>query len=308
MSEDHRFLLIKAWGCGFWSDMSHVAGQLLLAELTDRIPVIYWGADSLYSSDNPDYIDAFTMYFWPVSNYSVGHLENKNYTFYPSRWNSGNLRSPGYKDFTEIDDYPNRLYREENVLVSNCHVYIQQLQPFIEKNHPAYGWDVKDIYRYIYQKYLNLQPALHREIEDFYNQNMTNKSPILGVHIRSTDKIHERPDLHYVNTLYPNEINHFIENHPVTSIFMLTDNEKILGHYKNLYGDKLIYNEHFRSPNNSPPHYSFPSYNNRQKGIDIIKDTYLAMKCDYFIGNGGSNVSLEISRLKNWPEGTIKLL
>ncbi len=37
-----RFLLIKSWGCGFWSDVDHVMGQLLVAEITNRIPVIYW--------------------------------------------------------------------------------------------------------------------------------------------------------------------------------------------------------------------------------------------------------------------------
>jgi hypothetical protein len=69
--ESNRFLLIKAWGCGFWSDVSHVAGQLLIAELTDRIPVIFWGTGSLYASENPLVKDAFIMYFLPVSNYSV---------------------------------------------------------------------------------------------------------------------------------------------------------------------------------------------------------------------------------------------
>src|SRR5947208_17137630 len=28
-----KFLLIKAWGFGFWSDMDHVLGGLLLAEI-----------------------------------------------------------------------------------------------------------------------------------------------------------------------------------------------------------------------------------------------------------------------------------
>src|SRR5215469_16394010 len=36
-------LLIKAWGAGFWSDVSHVFGGLLLAEVTGRKPVVHWG-------------------------------------------------------------------------------------------------------------------------------------------------------------------------------------------------------------------------------------------------------------------------
>jgi len=36
---EQQFLVIKAWGYGFWSDVSHVLGCLLLAEITGRIPV-----------------------------------------------------------------------------------------------------------------------------------------------------------------------------------------------------------------------------------------------------------------------------
>jgi len=43
-----KFLLIKAWGYGFWSDVSHVLGQLLVAELTGRTPIVHWGQNSLF--------------------------------------------------------------------------------------------------------------------------------------------------------------------------------------------------------------------------------------------------------------------
>src|SRR5262245_6993052 len=44
--EGERFLVIEAWGSGFWSDLCHVLGCLLLAEITGRIPVTHWGANS----------------------------------------------------------------------------------------------------------------------------------------------------------------------------------------------------------------------------------------------------------------------
>ncbi len=40
----------------------------------------------------------------------------------------------------------------------------------------------------------------------------------------------------------------------------------------------------------------------RRKGIEVIKDTYLASKCDFFIGNGYSNVSYAVRRIRDWPE------
>lgn len=43
-----KYLVIKAWGFGFWSDVSSVLGGLLLAEITRRRPVIHWGANSRF--------------------------------------------------------------------------------------------------------------------------------------------------------------------------------------------------------------------------------------------------------------------
>ncbi|MFC9599791.1 O-fucosyltransferase family protein [Peribacillus butanolivorans] len=309
MNESNRFLLIKAWGNGFWSDAEHVIGQLLIAELSGHIPVTFWGADSLYASDEPLVKDAFTMYFLPVSNYSINDLINSNYTYYPFKWNYGNVRLPGTKDLAEFEDVPIRFSRSENVLVSNIHIYVDDLIHWIKQSHPAYGLKVEDVYSYLYQKYLKLQPYLSSEIENFYVKNMKSKHPVLGVHIRGNDKIYECPNLYEINNSYSLEIDHYLKNNPTASIFLLTDCENILARYIELYGHKLIYTDAVRTPDdNVPVHYGLPYYNTKQKGIDIIKDTYLAVKCDHFIGNHTSNVSMAVSRLKDWPEGTIKLL
>lgn len=309
MDESNRFLLIKAWRNGFWSDVEHVIGQLLIAELTNRIPVTFWGADSQYASEEPTVKDAFSMYFLPVSNYTINDLINSNYTHYPVRWNHIDVRLPGTKNFAELDDIPIRFSRSENVLVSNIHIYIDVFIRWIKKSHPAYGLKVEEVYSYLYKKYLNLQPALSSEIENLYQKNMKNKHSILGVHIRGSDKIYECSNLYEMNNSYPLEIDQYLTNNPTASIFLLTDSESILERYKELYGDKLIYTDSMRTPDDRiPVHYGLPNYNTKQKGIDIIKDTYLALKCDHFIGNHTSNVSIAIRRLKDWPEGTIKLL
>ncbi|MEI4828207.1 O-fucosyltransferase family protein [Bacillus sp. FJAT-53711] len=174
----------------------------------------------------------------------------------------------------------------------------------------AYGLGVEDVYDYLYQKYFNLQPYLSNEIEDFYLKNMKNKHPILGMHIRGSDKIKECPNLYQLNNLYPKEIDSYLKNNPDASIFLLTDSESILTRYKELYGNKLIYTDSKRTSYNhvSVHNGGVPYYDTKQKCIDIIKDTYLAMKCNYFIGNHSSNVSVAVSRLKIWPEETIKLL
>jgi hypothetical protein len=306
MGENMRFLLIKAWGCGFWSAVEHVAGQLLIAELTGRIPVIYWGEDSLYASDEPLVNDAFTMYFLPVSNYSIDHVLNKNYSFYPPVWNESNLRLSGLPG---VDDTPDYFSRSENVLVSTRHIYVHDFMNRLQENHPAYSLGYPEVYGYLYKKHLKLQPFLLNEIEDYYLKNMKSKHPILGVHVRGSDKIREYPNLHELNALYFPLIDDFLKNNSLASIFLLTDSESILQKYQSLYGEKVFFTDSIRTPfDNKSVHADLTNYNKRKKGIDIVKDTYLATKCDHFIGASYSNVSVTISCLKDWPKGKIQLI
>ena len=89
-----RYLLIKGWGFGFWADMAHVLGSLLLAEITDRVPLVHWGSESLFSDKSER--DAFTHYFEPVSAVPLQQLARmQNASFFPPRWHAGNLTQSG---------------------------------------------------------------------------------------------------------------------------------------------------------------------------------------------------------------------
>src|SRR4051812_589750 len=78
-----RFLLIKPWGYGFCSDLDHVLGALLVAEMTGRIPVTLWGAGSRFR-DNEE--DAWSNFFEPVSKYTIADLVGKNMSWFPAKW------------------------------------------------------------------------------------------------------------------------------------------------------------------------------------------------------------------------------
>jgi hypothetical protein len=309
MVDNDQFLLIKAWNMGFWSAIEHVSGALLMAELTNRIPVIFWGAESLYASEAPLIKDAFTMYFMPVSQYTISDLEKGTFTFFPVRWNYLNIRFPGEVHVSDLDDVPSLFSRPETVLVSNIHTAIHYFEHMIKEDHPVHGMDFHEKHRYIYNKYFKLQPYLSDQIEKFYNEKMKDKYPILGVHVRGNDKVLERPHLQQLNEAYFPEIDKYLQINPSASIFLLTDSVKVLEKYKELYGDKVIHTDSLRSSNeNESVHHGLQHYSKMVKGIDIIKDTYLATKCDQFIGASYSNVSLAIYRLKEWPEGTIVLM
>ena len=70
-----RYLLIRAWGHGFWSDVDHVMGGLLLAEMTGRLPIIHWGAESLFSTDPAG--NAWTEFFEPINGLGLDDVRGR---------------------------------------------------------------------------------------------------------------------------------------------------------------------------------------------------------------------------------------
>lgn len=301
-----RFLLIKPWGFGFWSDMHDVWGKLLLAEITNRQPIVFWGEDSLYSVG--ENYNSFEQYFLPVSEYSLGDLVSDKYTYYPPVWKFCNIFQADPRKFLlSYREVPNFINCTADVLVSDHYNPIEDFIPWLRAGHPAFGLGTDDVYRYIHNKYIKLQPAIAREIEEFYQTSMA-QGPILAVHICGSLPNISATHLNEINIEYPREINSYLSDHPTARIFLLTENEAVLEQYKQRYGDILIYTDCNRKIVNGfyPAVQAFPD--RIRKGIEIIKDSYLAARCDYFIGNGYSTVSIAITRLRAWENGGFKAL
>ena len=156
-------------------------------------------------------------------------------------------------------------------------------------------------------KYIIPQPYVRDEIDEFYDNRMRG-TPITAVHIRGNDKVSEVSHLHELNKHYPAEIDKYLAAHTGARIFLLTDCGDILEEYKQMYGDILIHTDCRRALKyGMGVHYQdYPD--KKRKGIDIIKDSWLAARCDHFIGNGYSNVSRGICELKDWDVNDAVLL
>lgn len=306
---DSKFLLIKAWGWGFWADMDHLIGQLLVAELTNRIPVVSWGTNSLYS--DTILTNAFELYYEPVSNYTLQQVARPEFTYYPPIWNYVNIMIEDLDKITyTYRDLGNMMSSDANVVVSDVHYFARPIMEYIKKDHWAYGLTPVQIYRRLIKKYLRLKPDITKRVEEFYNQYLKDNTPVLGVHVRGTDKIIEVANLPYLNKRYHHEIKKYLKNFDIKKILVITDSQEILDEYKEKYGDLVISTDAKRSESNSE--YTATQvdnyFNRRSKGVEVLVDTYLAAKCDYFIGNGYSNVSFSVNRLKEWQESHITLL
>jgi hypothetical protein len=300
-----RYLLIKAWGYGFWSDIDHVLGQLLCSEMTARIPVVYWGKNSLFGDGQGN---AFHHYFEPVADCTVEALRDPSLTFFPPKWNAQNLLEEDVNKWSGRHSRMAALYalnRSEDVVVSDFHTHVCTLQPWIRPAHRLYRLDTRSLYRHLFAKYLRLRAHLQHRVETFWTERLAGHR-WLAVHVRGSDKEREVPNLGQLNMQYQRTIEETLQHDQELSVFLLTDSTPILEEYRARYQSRLRFTDSIRTAAKEGVHYS--GHGGRQIGEEVAIDTYLAARCDRFLGNGLSNVSTTIEHMKEWGKGDYRLL
>jgi tetratricopeptide (TPR) repeat protein len=300
-----RYLLIKSWGFGFWADMVQVLGSLLLAEVTGRIPVVHWGPESLFSDKSQR--DAFTQFFEPVSALSLQDLAGlPNASFLPARWNEANLGESGPSKWEGKGSrfgVPYFLNRRETVAVSDFHIGVINVMPWIPADHPLHGKSLEEIHRALTAKYLRPRPDILAACDAFFQANLAG-GPFLALHMRGSDKAIEDPSLEFTNR----ELLKLLDaQDPSWPIFLMTDDEHCLARMKTLYGARIVATQCQRTTTDEGVHY-LQTVDPVRAGREVLIDTLLAMRADRFIGNGRSNVSAMIAVMKDWAPGTCTLL
>lgn len=302
-----RLLLVKAWGYGFWSDVSHVVGQLLLAELTGRTPVVHWGSNSLFGDGTAS--NAFDAYFEPVSQATVGDLRNGELRIWPPKWTYTNLLEGALNQWKGPFSRIPGLYllgRDEEVVVSDFFTSIFDLRPWIPRRSALYGMSIDELHTHILQKYLRPKPQIIDAVDAFHASRLEGED-YLAVHARGSDKILEVQNLDALNREYREAIDEFRSRHRLRRIFLLTDDLRLREQFSSWYGGDVISTDCRRTDTPQGIHYQ-AAQDRRQLGTEVMVDAYLALRGKAFIGNGMSNPSLMVQYLKVWPEETTRLI
>jgi hypothetical protein len=295
-----RYLLIKSWGFGFWADVVQVLGSLLLAEITGRTPVVYWGSDSRFSDKSER--DAFSHYFAPVSATSLQQLVRMpKASFFPPRWHAGNLTQTGIPKWEGKGSRAGAVYflnRPETIAVSDFHIGVVNVMPWIPQSHPVHGKSLEEIYLYLTAKYLRPQPDIVASCDAFHAAHLAG-GPFVALHMRGSDKAIEDPELEATNTALLKALD---TTDPSWPIFLMTDDALCLARMKSLYGSRIIATDCQRTDTEEGVHY-LPAVDPVRAGREVLIDTCLALRADRFIGNARSNVSAMIAVMKDWPAG-----
>jgi protein O-GlcNAc transferase len=306
-TKNTKYLLIKAWGYGFFSDVGHVLGQLLISELTERLPIVYWGKNSLFGDGTK--VNAFEHYFESFSKLSINEFKKNTFSYWPPKWNNANLKSD---DVNKWQGPYSRiagqylLNRPENVVISDFYSGIIDIKPWIPSNHPLFKLSINEIYYYLVNKYLHPKTLIKKRVDNFLHNKLI-KSAFIAVHARGSDKALELKNLNSINKQYEDIINKKILLDPSLKIFLMTEDTRILNRYYELYGDKVIVTKSQRTNDNTGVHYKNSS-NSLELGLEVMTDVYIAAKAKTFIGNGWSNTSQIVRYLKRWSEKDIHFI
>jgi hypothetical protein len=302
-----KFLLIKAWGFGFWSDVAHVLGQLLIAELTGRTPVVHWGANSLFWDGTLQ--NAFDAYFEAVSAAATENLRDERFTIWPPKWNHRNLLD-GEVDkwrgaFSRVAGFYS-LAREERIVVSDFFSSVCDLSPWIPKSSELSALSLDELHHHLLRKYLRPRSEILAAVNGIYESRLA-PGEYLAVHARGSDKSVEVRDLEAVNREYRRAIEEFRTRHGLRKIFLMTDDSRLREYFLRQYGDDVICTDCQRTDTARGVHYDI-GRDRRLLGTEVMIDAYLALRAKAFIGNGQSNPSLMVRYLKPWPAEQVRLI
>jgi len=302
-----RYLLVKAWGYGFWSDVDHVLGQLLVAEMTGRIPVIHWGSNSRFGDGSAT--DHFRQYFEPVSALTIADLDDPDLDFFPRKWHRHNLLSENVNKFAGPDSCMAALYgftRPERVVVSDFHTGILNILPWLPSVHPDYCKGVDEVYRRLLKTWLHPLERYNRMAEDFVRQSIGTPG-FISVHMRGTDKVREVGGLDEINRQYFAIIDAQRAARGNPPVFLMTDDTALLQYVSDRYGDAVVTTDCTRASDRVGLHYG-EGADGYRLGEEILLDTCIAIRGAAFVGHGFSNPSAMISHLKDWGPDDIRLI
>ena len=306
-----RYLVIQPWGCGFWGEIDHALGQLAIAEITGRRPLVFWGDDCIYAY--PGLANAWEGYFLPVSNVTLADVQEPGLTHFPRNWTASNihLTSAG-RNLPPKDRHSSlsALDADEDVVVADGHNRLLDILPWAPAGHWLADLSAEAAYRQLARKYLRLSVALAKEVERL-SALVFRQRPVLAVHYRtqSPTKDAESTEGERLSIAdYIPLIDRFLQSNPSGSIFLLTDYAPAAQASLERYPNRVFTLNVRRLNREEDIEVTFQPYDRWVLAQEVVLDAYIAAKCDAFLGDGASGVSCSIGYLKDWPAGSYTLL
>ncbi len=306
-----RFLVIRAWGAGFWADVLHTVHGLALAEASGRTPIVHWGLESRYRRSGVE--NAWPLYFEPVSPHTIATAEREGLSIFPPKWTRANLRALRVNkddgDWSSLSG----LYLINcgaDVAVMDFFTELEDLAPWFAPGHPLAAADPEPALGLLYRRHVRLTRELTEELDRFEAQ-LIGRRPTIAMHYRTQGlpKITEAADRKGLGPeRFAEAIDRYLAANRDAGIYLMTDFAPAVAYFRERYGDRVACREVTRVARVEDQSIEIhQQHDGVTLGREVVLDTFLAARCDAFIGDGASGVSQAVTRLKDWPNGTTTL-
>jgi hypothetical protein len=297
-----RYLVIKAWGSDFWSDACHVAVQALLAELAGRVPVVHWGYGSRFNDDPPG--DCFARYFEPASDVGVQDLAKTAAPCFPEPWRAEKLLTG---DAPDADRPPSQIpashfiARAEDIAVTDHYTSMAALQGWIPQAHRLAVLSLYELWQRQLQTVLRPLPALREQARQFAGLHFGGRPHI------AIDGCGAGLDAAASASSYFEWIEQRVAalSAEIASlpIFLMTDRQSVLQHFRQRYGDRLHVTDARRSDVDRMPKPDGGAPEGYRRGADALVGALVALDAVAFIGLGAAHSSCTVAYWRPWVPG-----
>jgi len=303
-----RYMLIHSWGSGLGFDLLYLLKQLMLAELTDRKPMVYWGKNSLYN-DHPD-SDCFTDYFDDISQATFQDIEPLHQECYPFFWQERqlkeNVRRTRWRDKKNNQQYAMTglyyLNRQEHLVVGGEFTSIKTLLPWISKKHRFYGLSVNQIYRDLMARYIKPQKFLISKVDDFIEKKIQQKD-FIAIHLRGADKKQEKQSTN-IDNINKRLIEQVAKLDVTLPIFVMTDDVRQIKVMCQRFGNRVQSIEVTRTADDKLGVHHIAE-NKSKIAQEVIVDMCIAAQAKYFFGCGFSYLACCVDAMRNETQITV---
>ncbi len=267
---------------------------LLYAEITGRIPLVYWHPYCKYLKNDPDvFQNAFLDFYQQLPSLNVETLFASAPTTFPADVELDTLhdvlsefhRRLGEQD-SHLEQMQSQEAQESNLLIFPSYISMGKVMNLLADNHQLKCESREEVAAYIAKKYFRLKAALLRKVDKFWTEHFNHKKHVVTVHIRGGDKYQESIMPRF--SRYKDEVDRYIRQYPEAGIFLATDSTSGVTYFKKHFGDKVVTAPAFRSSGRQGVHKS--GEDGQRIGNEILFDVECLSRGNHFIGFDESNV------------------
>lgn len=322
--------VIRAWGFGFCSELDNVLGNLLLADIMGREPVVWWGESSIFKNAGTQ--DAWREFFMPIGDVDALSADLTTHglepgAVYPPKWTfaiqeprdlpgivSGPPRNITGGEWSRMGS-PHFVTRAESITVGDYFIAPIEAHGWAPNGHWSRGKHIDEVYRVLVDRFVRLQPDLERLVADHAAKlNLGDPaSPVVAIHVRESDKVLEDKDIANWNAQILEMAKAQAASDPRLRVLLITDSDPAVARYQAALPGRVLAVDTLRTSDQTGVHAAEPTAraelaDRKRLGVEVVRDIYLAARCERFMGVGTSNVAAMVPHLRNWPKNACTLV